>query len=325
LIIFKRYIIINHVKGQRHALPGECGDRRDYLELTYTVGKEEAGLELKIVLRSKLRLSASMIRRLKRGNGIFVNDLPVYTNYRVLEGDNIRISYAEASPDIPAQKGELDIVYEDEWFIVLKKPRGVITHPSRSRYTGTILNFALYYVQQQGGVTVHAVNRLDRDTSGLVLLAKSAYAKNLCTGVPIEKTYLALVWGEPGEDRGTIDLPIKREKKMNMRRIVSSEGDRAVTKYEVVAKCGEYSLLRLKLETGRTHQIRVHCSTMGHPVLGDRLYGTEQSLELSDRLGVEAHMLHACRLSFCHPVTGGLLDIDCPPDWIELGQGKWHR
>lgn len=292
------------------------------MELKYKAGKEEAGRELKDVLKNRLRLSVSMIRRLKSEKGIFVNGMPVYTNYRVSEGDNIRVVYTEPPPDIPAQEGKLDIVLEDEWLLVINKPRGLITHPSRSRYEGTVLNFALHYVRGRGGETVHAVNRLDRDTSGLVLLAKSAYAKNLCTGIPIEKTYLALVWGEPGADRGTIDFPIKREKEMNMRRITAADGDRAVTHYEVLEKYGGYSLLRLMLETGRTHQIRVHLSAIGHPVLGDRLYGTERSLELSERLGVEAHMLHAGLLSFRHPVTGEQLRIDCPPDWIIPGREK---
>lgn len=285
------------------------------MELKYTIGADDAGRELKNILRGRLRMSMSMIRRLKVSDGIFVNDMPVFTNYRVAEGDRVRISCEEPRPDIPAEHGELDIVFEDEWFLAVDKPRGLITHPTRSRYTGTLMNFALNYVISKGGTAVHAVNRLDRDTGGLVLLAKSAYVKSLCSYCDIKKIYLALVWGEPRQDSGVIDLPIRRERETEMRRMVSSDGDRAVTKYEVLAGYGEYSLLRLELETGRTHQIRVHCNAMGHPVLGDNMYGTKESLELSIRLNMAPHMLHACRLSFEHPITGRFLQIDCPPEW----------
>lgn len=285
------------------------------MELTYTVKPDESGKELKGLLRNRLRLSMAMIRRLKSDSGILVNGMSVFTNYRVEAGDHICVRLSELPTDIPAECGSLDILYEDEWFLAVNKPRGLITHPSRSRYTGTLLNYALYYIEQQGGRAVHAINRLDRDTSGIVLLAKSGYAKNLCSSVDIEKTYQALVWGSPEPKKGIIELPIKREREREMRRIISPDGDPAVTKYKVTAGYDQFSLLSLKLMTGRTHQIRVHCRALGHPVLGDKLYGTKESLALAERLDIEPHMLHACRLSFMHPVTWEPFDVSCPPNW----------
>jgi RluA family pseudouridine synthase len=295
--------------------------RGSKMELTYITCPQDDGRELLNILRSRLRLSMSQIRKLKRESGIFGRGEPVYTSYRVSAGELVSVFLREAAPDIPAEKGSLDIVYEDDWFLILNKPRGVITHPSRSRYSGTLMNFALKYILDAGGESCHAVNRLDRDTSGLVLIAKSGYAKALCGRSVMEKRYMTLVLGVPDKETDEIRLPIRREREREIRRIVAPDGDAAVTRYQVIKTFPGFSLLELILETGRTHQIRVHLSAIGHPVLGDKLYGTPESLETAALLGMKPHMLHASRLRFTHPITEELLDINCPPDWLASFDG----
>jgi 23S rRNA pseudouridine1911/1915/1917 synthase len=285
------------------------------MEIKAIVAPQEDGRELLGFLRRNLRLSMSMIRKLKQESGIFADGLPVYTNHKISAGEQIRVFLRESAPDIPPEEGTLEIVYEDEWLLIVYKPRGIFTHPSRSRYTGTLMNFVLKHIQDRGGEAVHAVNRLDRDTSGLVIFAKSAFSKALCGQIDMDKRYLALVWGVPDRKEDEIRYPIRRERERDLRRIVAPDGDRAVTHYRVEQVFDGFSLLSLQLETGRTHQIRVHCGAIGHPVLGDRLYGTAQSLELSAELGGESHMLHAFRLRFNHPVSGTALALDCLPDW----------
>jgi 23S rRNA pseudouridine1911/1915/1917 synthase len=219
------------------------------------------------------------------------------------------------------EAGGLDILYEDAGLLAVNKPSGVLTHPSRSRYTGTLANHAAGYLEKTtGDGRCHAVNRLDRDTSGIVLFAKNSYMKarasEALSAPNAKKEYLALVFGamEPGS--GTIDLPIKRLREEDMLRVAAADGQRAVTHYETVGNgygpSGTVSLLLLSLETGRTHQIRVHCLALGHPVLGDHLYCTEESGELSARLGILTSALHARRLAFVEPVSHRPLVIEAP-------------
>ena len=293
------------------------------MELTYVSCPEDAGLELLDILRIKLRLSMTQIRRLKRENGIFIRGESVYTNYRVSPGEPVSVYINEHAPEIPAEKGSLNIVYEDDWLMVVNKPRGVFTHPSRSRYSGTLMNFALAHILDTGGESCHVVNRLDRDTSGLILMTKSGYAKALCAHTDMEKRYTALVFGVPEKKADKIRLAIKRAREREMRRIAAPDGAAAVTRYQVLRTFRGFSLLDLVLETGRTHQIRVHLSTIGHPVLGDKLYGTPESLEMAAKLGAEPHMLHASRLQFAHPLTGRQLDLHCLPDWAQMLDNRW--
>ncbi len=287
------------------------------MEISYTAEEKDEGRELLRVLRGDMKLSASMVRRLKNTGGIFVNSRPVYTNYRIGVGDVVTcdIGSAEGESDVVPEKGEVDIIFEDEWLIAVNKPSGQLSHPSRARYTGTLANYVSGYL---GGVC-HAVNRLDRDTSGVVLFAKSSHAKSraseaLKRGDTI-KEYLALVYGKLPEESGVIDEPIIRLREGDMRRGVSEDGERAVTHYKVLKTfcCfGEcVTLLQLRLETGRTHQIRVHCEHIGHPLIGDVLYFSENSRALSQRLGIDAQALHAGRLCFVHPFTGETQELRC--------------
>lgn len=287
------------------------------MAVTYTAGKKDQGRELKQLLRHELKFSAALIRKLKNSGGIFVNSRPVFTNYILTEGDIVscEIALTEGESAIVPQKGELDIIFEDEWLIAVNKPSGFLSHPSRAKYTGTLANFVSAYLN---GVC-HAVNRLDRDTSGIVLFAKSAHAKARASaalsGEDACKKYLALVYGSFPERSGVIDAPIKRLREMDMRRGVCEDGERAVTHFSVLNTlelCGKAAtLLEIKLETGRTHQIRVHFEHIGHPLIGDILYYTHESRELSQRLGINAQALHAFELCFTHPFTNKPIELRC--------------
>jgi RluA family pseudouridine synthase len=287
------------------------------MAINYTAKKEDEGRELKQILRFELKFSASLIRKLKNVGGIFVNSRPVFTNFRLSEGDEIScdLAAAEAESAVLPEKGDLDIVFEDEWLIAVNKPCGQLSHPSLAKYTGTLAN----YVSAHIGGACHAVNRLDRDTSGIVLFAKSAHAKARAAAALSEdgsiKEYFALVYGSLKEENGVINVPIKRLQERDMRRGVCEDGETAITHFNVL-KTFDFSretatLLKLRLETGRTHQIRVHFEHMGNPLLGDTLYYSLKSRELSQRLGIEAQALHAFHLSFDHPFSGERIELFC--------------
>lgn len=288
--------------------------------LSYYVKDSDEGRTVHSILRFSLHASASLVRRLKRTDGIRVDSQPVFTDYKVTAGQTVTadVSLAEPECDIVPQAGELDILYEDEGLLAVNKPAGIIVHPSHSRYVGTLSNYVAGYLDAQcGDGRCHAVNRLDRDTSGIVLFAKNSHMKALASQAmqsgDAVKEYSALVFGTPEKMRGTIDRPIIRLREGDMMRGVSPDGQRAVTHYTVqTADKGGVSLLHLTLETGRTHQIRVHCHSMGWPVLGDTLYYTPQSRELSERLGIKTQALHARRLRLTLPASGVALDIAAP-------------
>ena len=319
--------------------------------LRYDVSGAEDGKSVYYIMRKKLRISDNLVRRLKRCDGIFVNGQREFTTKLLEAGDRVEIKVEEAEPEcdvVPEDGGDygfpLEILYEDEGFLVINKPAGVICHPSRARYTGTELNFAAGYLKDKfGDGRCHAVNRLDRDTSGVLLVARNSYMKALLSEAlqkdSARKEYIAVVYGGPGSAEGTIDLPIKRLREGDMMRGVAKDGQRAVTRFKVegrgklpsiyascrqmgdsAGECGECSVsrnedvavLRLTLETGRTHQIRVHCFHEGYPLLGDVLYYTDASKALSDSLGINAQMLHAEKMVFESPWGDGLLEITAP-------------
>ena len=286
------------------------------MELELTVSKMDAGRQLKHVLRDNFRLSTGLLRRAKFGGSLLLNDAPVFADRRVCAGDHIRVLFPPETADYPPEEGRLSVLWEDGHYLAVDKPSGMITHPTHSRISGTLANLALHHILVSGGDGCHAVNRLDRDTGGIVLFAKSAYAKSLTFDAAFEKLYLAAAYGEPPEKCGTVSLPIARAGERDMKRVVSSSGAPSVTHYRVLAQSRGSSLLLLRLETGRTHQIRVHMSALGCPLLGDRLYGSAESCELSHKLGITEQRLHACRLSFRHPLGGDTVDISSCPPWL---------
>ncbi len=291
--------------------------------LKYTADSSDDGVRLLSVLRRKLDLSASLVRRLKQVKAIYVDDLPAYTDRLVAAGETVSVNLGAAEPasDVVPEQGKIDILYGDAGLIAVNKPAGVLTHPSRSRYLGTLANFvAGYLISTSGSGICHAVNRLDRDTSGVVLFAKNSHMKALLSASLKDerscKEYIAVADGVFSPLSGTIDLPIKRLNERDMLRITAPDGQRAVTNY--VTLCSStigghaFSVLKLQLETGRTHQIRVHCSSCGHPVVGDALYSTASSDALSGELTIHMQALHAYRLSFIEPLTKKELEIVAP-------------
>ena len=283
------------------------------MKLELRISKNDAGRILKYVLRDRFRLSTAQLRRAKAEGEILLNGESVFVTVTVSEGDLVELHFPAETADYPAEAGSLAVLWEDEYFLAANKPAGMFTHPTPGRLSGTRANFALHHRLENGGAGCHAVNRLDRDTSGIVLFAKSSYAKSIATGLSYEKLYLAAVFGSPEADSGAIDLPIKRADERDMRRVTAPDGSPALTRYTVLRRTGEFSLLRLNLETGRTHQIRVHMAAIGHPLLGDRLYCSPASAALSQRLGVPRQLLHAESLRFPHPITGMEIDLSCPP------------
>ena len=288
--------------------------------VSYTAKDTDRDRTVYSIVRRELKASAALTRRLKAAGAIDVSGAPVFADYRLSPGETVSIDIAAAEPpcDNLPENGDLDILFENEGLLAVNKPAGLLVHPSRSKNTGTLANFVAGYLQTTGGIC-HAVNRLDRDTSGVVLYAKNSYMKALASAALSEesakKEYLTLVHGAMPE-RGVIDAPIKRLEERNMLRVPSQDGQRAVTRYETIhiTRVGEglISLVRLCLETGRTHQIRVHCLHIGHPVLGDKLYSTEESRNLSQELDITTQVLHAFKLAFTDPVSGQYTEIIAP-------------
>ena len=291
--------------------------------IRHTVSDEESGRKVLSLLRRTLSLSATMVRRLKQADAIALNGVSVYTDRTVSAGDVLSadLSVAESECDLVPEEGSLTVLFENDGLLAVNKPAGLLVHPSRSRYTGTLANLVAGYLEKAtGDGRCHAVNRLDRDTSGVVLFAKNSHMKASASAAlaapEASKEYLAFVEGSITPPYGTIDLPIRREQEINMRRITAPDGQRAVTHYETTGfytKGGNLlTRLRLILETGRTHQIRVHCLAVGHPILGDGLYYTDSSRALSERLSIGTQALHACKLTFRDPLTYKLLAIEAP-------------
>lgn len=261
------------------------------------------------VLKDQLCVSAGLINRLKWEEKLLVNGVPVHTNFQVHPGDRVALLLEEPAPDYPAQPGQLDILLEDEHLLVVEKPAGMLVHPSRHRNEGTLANIVLWHCQQQSQVAAfHPVTRLDRDTYGLVLVAKHSHSharlQELARAGQVQKTYHALVFGGPQEDAGVVDAPIARRELPSLLRYVNLTGKPSRTEFRVLRRWSDRSLLELTPVTGRTHQLRVHCAYMGCPILGDPQYGTQSSLELSARLGLESQRLCAKQLRFVHPITG---------------------
>ena len=265
-------------------------------------------------LREEMGISAGLMNRLKWCDRLFVNGVARHTDYSVETGDVITVPLDEAPPEYPAEDGPLAILYEDEHLLAVDKPSGMLIHPSHCQFTGTLANRVAGYYRRTGQSSAfHPITRLDRDTFGVVLLAKNAHIHALLNQQHaqgrLQKTYHALVFGGPDADAGTIDAPIARRPLPSLLRYVHPEGKPSVTEFTVLERHGQYSLLALRPITGRTHQLRVHCAHMGFPILGDPQYGNAASLALSKQLGKESQALCAQRLEFPHPVTGEAMQI----------------
>ena len=265
----------------------------------------QRGGRLSSFLKEEMKLSTGLMNRLKWQDKLFVNGVPVHTDFAVQPGDVITVPLDEPEPDYPAEEGALTVLYEDDHLLAVDKPAGMLIHPSRSRLTGTLANLVLGYYQKTGQKSAfHPITRLDRDTFGIVLLAKNAHVHYLLQETAMEKTYEALVLGGPEAEEGIIDAPIARLPLPSLLRKVSPEGKPCLTKYRVLERGDAVTRLALQPVTGRTHQLRVHCAYMGFPILGDPQYGSPESQAYSLERGLSSQLLCAKELRFAHPVTG---------------------
>ena len=270
---------------------------------------------LSSVLQNEMRLSAGLMNKLKWGTAIQVNGVPQRTNYPVQAGDVVTVDLQEEPPLYPAEEGSLAIRYEDEYLLAVDKPAGMLIHPSRAKNTGTLANLVYgYYCRTGQKSAFHPLTRLDRDTFGIVLLAKNAYTHTLLQQTRVEKTYHALTFGGPAEDTGEIDAPIARRPLPSLLRFVSEEGKPSLTRWQVLQRQGQVCRLALTPVTGRTHQLRLHCAYRGFPILGDPQYGSPESQRFSQELGLPHQMLCAKRLQLRHPITGENLTLESAMD-----------
>ncbi len=285
-------------------------------------------LSLKLTDFSRARL-----QKLIEDGAVKVNDKQAKAGQKLRPGDLISLDLPDPVPlDAVAEEIPLTIVFEDENLLVINKPAGMVTHPGAGVNSGTLVNAVLHHARGSlssigGVVRPGIVHRLDKDTSGLIMVAKNDRAhQSLAAQLKVKsarRSYLALVEGSPGEESGTIDLPIGRHPKKRVQMTVVTpamavEARHAVTHYQVLEHFHKYALLACQLETGRTHQIRVHLSHLGLPIVGDLVYNqkTTGTLPARAKLGLKGQALHAHKLSFTHPVSGKLLEFeaDLPAD-----------
>ena len=282
------------------------------MNLSYQIDKDEHYDNVLHVLKEQFLLSDRLITKLKKANNIYLNDLQTYTKKSLTVGDTVSvlIDFEEDNSNIVASNIPLNIIYEDDYLLVLNKPANIAIHPSILHFDNSLSNGVKFYFDKLGlKKKIRIVNRLDRNTSGIVVFAKNEYIqecliKQMKTK-ELKKEYLAIAKGILESKSGTLNFPIARKEGSIIERTVSSDGDSAITHYDVVKEFNNLSLVHIVLETGRTHQIRVHFSHIGHPILGDTLYGSPSEL-------INRQALHSYKLTFIHPVTKKVVSLEAP-------------
>ena len=275
------------------------------------------------ISKSNLDLSRSMVQKLIKENRVFVNGKNEKESYKIKVNDNITIQIEEPkSSKLEAQDIPLNIIYEDNDIIVINKPKGMVVHPGNGNPDNTLVNAVLAHCKGSlsgigGEIRPGIVHRIDKDTSGLIIVAKNDKSHiNLSEQIKnheVTKIYTALVKGNISEDEATIDMPIGRDKKDRKKMSVTRDGKEAVSHIKVVKRYGNYTLIRVKIDTGRTHQIRVHMAKIGHPVVGDEVYSSGKN-----EFGVKGQMLHSTILKFKHPISGKGIMLEAPlPQYFE--------
>ena len=272
------------------------------MKLKYLV-KNNKYKNINEILSLEFKISTRLKNKLIKNNRIFLNDNVCDTRIPVKIGDKLIIdfNYEEDNSNIVPNGMDLDIIYEDEWLLIVNKPSGITIHPSILHFNNSLSNGIRFYFDKIGlKKKIRPVNRLDKDTSGLVIFAKCEYIQE-CLSLQMQegilkKEYLCLVSGTINQKSGTINLPIARKEGSIMERCIDEKGKQAITHYKVIKEFKNYSLVECRLETGRTHQIRLHMASIGHPLLGDTLYGTSSSL-------ISRQALHSYKIKFIHPIT----------------------
>ena len=286
----------------------------------FYIEEEQKGTRIDLVLSLSLPdTSRSFIQKLFEKGNILVNGKPCTSKkYKVAASDLVEITIPKpVDLQIEAEDIPIDIVYEDEDLLVVDKPRGMVVHPAVGNYTGTLVNAVMFHCGERlssinGVIRPGIVHRIDKDTSGLLMIAKNDKAHESLSAQlaehSITRRYQALVYHNIREDEGTVNAPLGRDPKNRLKRAVTNmNAKHAVTHYKVLERFGKYTLIEAQLETGRTHQIRVHMAYIKHPLVGDLLYGPKKQT-----VPVEGQMLHAKTLGFVHPRTGVYMEFDSP-------------
>lgn len=284
---------------------------------TVTAEAEDAGTRADVFLAAKLGVSRSNMQKLLEDGRVKRGEKIIKANYKVRAGEMFVVDIPEPEPiEAVPENIPLDIIYEDDDVVVLNKARGMVVHPAPGNYTGTLVNALLYHCSNLSGINSAIrpgiVHRLDKDTSGIMIVAKND-AAHISLSQQIQsktavRTYLAVVRGNIKTDSGTIETQIARDKTDRKKMAVVKEGGRdAITDYEVLERFGKYTLVRCKLRTGRTHQIRVHMEYLGYPLVGDPKYSP-----MKTPFGIKGQALHSYTLEFTHPRTGERMKFEAP-------------
>ena len=286
---------------------------------------ETSGVRLDVFLaEANAELTRSRIQKLISDGNITVNGSYVKANYKLRQGDKIEIELPPPkNTELKAEEIPLDIVYEDEHMLVVNKPQGMVVHPAAGNLEGTLVNALMAYCGDNlsginGEIRPGILHRIDKDTSGLLLVAKDDRAHlGLSEQIKehsLTREYMALVHGKIKDDSGTIDAPIGRDPKDRKKMTITNKNSRdAVTHFYVLERFDKYTLVRCRLETGRTHQIRVHMSKNGHPIVGDPVYGRKK-----EEFKLNGQLLHARKVGFMHPVSGEYMEFEkAAPDYFE--------
>lgn len=287
-------------------------------QYNFIVEEEMDGTRLDVVLSALLSESSrSYMQKLISGGEVIINgEISTSKNRKLKTGDEIELSVPDPEEiEIIPENIPLDIVYEDDYILVVNKPKGMVVHPAPGNYQGTLVNAVMYHCGDKlssinGIIRPGIVHRIDKDTSGLLLVAKNDIAhQSLAKQLEqhsITRAYHAIVHNNFNEEEGTVDAPLGRDPKNRFRQaVVEHGGRRAITHYKVLERFGQFTYIEARLETGRTHQIRVHMSHIRHPLLGDSLYGPKKAA-----FGVQSQMLHAKLLGFLHPATGEYMEFE---------------